>query len=177
METAAQIITYWLCPQEPARGQCAALIQDLASRFDAPSFEPHVTIHVAAAGSEIPSTTFEQILKGLATYRLFVRGIEYSDEFTKTLFIQFKPNAALAQLSEDLRRVSASPSDYQLNPHLSLLYKDLDPEMKRQLATSISLPFDEIVFNRVNAVISPAEIRSRADVEAWRVIADYALTT
>lgn len=177
METAAEIMTYWICPAEPAHTQCVALIADLASRFGAPVFEPHVTIHVADSGSENPAAILERLLERRESYRLLVRGLEYSDEFTKTLFVQFEPDAELRQLSEDLRRASASRSDYQLNPHLSLLYKDLDNETKRQLAASVRLPFDEIVFDRVKAVISPAEIRSRTEVEAWRVVAERRLTT
>ena len=177
METAAKIITYWICPAEPVRSQCVALIDDLAARFDAPVFEPHVTICVINAASENPDAILEQLLEGRAPYRLLVRGLGYRDEFTKTLFVQFAPEAELARLSEDLRRVSASRSDYKLNPHLSLLYKDLDTETKRQLAASISLPFDEVVFDRVKAVISPAEIRSRTEVEAWRVVAERTLQT
>jgi hypothetical protein len=76
-----------------------------------------------------------------------------------------------------LQRASVARSDYKLNPHLSLLYRDLDIETKRQLAASIILPFDKILFDRIKAVISPAEIKSRVEVEAWRVIAEYGLTT
>jgi len=177
VETAAQIITYWICPAEPVRSQCVALIAELAGRFDAPVFEPHVTIHSANPGPESPEAMLDYVLKGQSCYRLLVRGLEYSDEFTKTLFVQFEPDAELARLSQNLRRASTSRLDYQLNPHLSLLYKDLDSETKRQLAASIRLPFEEIVFDSVKAVIVPTEIRSRADVEAWRVVAERPLTT
>jgi len=177
MERRAQIITYWICPAEPVRSRCVALITELAGRFDAPVFEPHVTIHSANPGPESPEAILEQVLQGRGPYRLLVRRLEYSEEFTTTLFVQFEPDAELARLSEDLRRASTSRLDYQLNPHLSLLYKDLNTETKRQLAASIRLPFDEIVFDRVKAMIAPAEIRSRADVDAWRVVAERTLTT
>ena len=48
----------------------------------------------------------------------------------------------------------------------------MDHEMKRQLAGSTALPFTEITFDRVKAVISPAKVESRQDVEAWRVVAE-----
>lgn len=177
MKSGQQIIAYWMCPAEPTRSQCAALIQNFASRFDAPVFEPHVTMYVISAEAQNPGAILEEVVKGRGPYRLLVRGIECSDEFTKTLFVQFETDVKLTQLSEDLQRASVSRSDYQLNPHLSLLYKELDTETKRQLAASISLPFDEIAFDKVQAVISPAEIRSQADVEAWRVIAERTLAS
>jgi len=176
MEKCEKIVTYWLCLGEPARSQFARLIGDLAVRFNAPAFEPHVTIHVTNADRENPGTVLDKIGKGRGPYRLYVRGLDYSDKYTKTLFVQLAPDAELTQLSEDLRRASVSPSDYQLNPHVSLLYKTMDEKTKRRLVASIILPFTAVKFSSLKAVLSPAKIKSRADVEAWRVIAECSLT-
>jgi 2'-5' RNA ligase len=175
MKTCEEIVTYWLCPVEPERSQFARLISDLAARFDAPLFEPHVTIYVTSAGQKEPAAILEKVVRYCRPYRLHVRGVDYSDKFTKTLFVQFGPNAELTRLSDELRRASASPSDYQLNPHLSLIYKDMPAETKRQLAASIALPFAEVTFDKIKAVLSPAEIKSRDEVEAWRVITERQL--
>jgi 2'-5' RNA ligase len=176
METCGEIITYWLCPAEPQRSQLAALIADLAARFDAPVFEPHVTIYVTGSNEENPSTVLDKVVRGRRPYRLSVRDLGYSDEYTKTLFIQLAADAELAQLGEDLRHASVSPSDYDLNPHMSLLYKKMDAETKRRLAASIILPFTDVKFSSVKAVLVPAEIKSHEDVEAWRVVAECILT-
>jgi len=165
------IVCYWLLPAEPARSELARIIRDLAKRFDAPTFEPHVTVHVTSADRENPAAILERVLPAHRRYRLSVRGLNYSAKFTKTLFIQFAPDPALSRFSEELRRASASPSDYQLNPHLSLIYKTMSCDTQRDLATSIELPFSEIEFDAVKAVVSAAEIKSRDEVEAWRVVA------
>jgi hypothetical protein len=152
------------------------MIRDLAARFDAPVFEPHVTIYVTSPDRENPNKVLTDVTSQRQEYRLPIREIDYSDKFTKTLFVQFAPDSDLARLSEDLQRASASPMDYELSPHLSLLYKDMDQETKRRLAVSIALPFTEVIFDRVKAVICPATISSGEDVEAWRVIAEQPLT-
>jgi 2'-5' RNA ligase len=175
MKTCEEIVTYWLCPGQPEHDQFARLIGDLAARFDAPTFEPHVTIHTTTAERENPARILAKIVNGRRPFRLSVRGLDYSDEYTKTLFVQLSADVEVAQLSEDLRRSSVSPSDYQLNPHVSLLYKKMDEETQRRLVASIILPFTEVNFSSVKAVVSPAEIQSREDVEAWRVIAECSL--
>ncbi|HKP01739.1 MAG TPA: 2'-5' RNA ligase family protein [Chthoniobacterales bacterium] len=175
MGTRGEIITYWLCPGEPARGYCAALIRELAARFDAPVFEPHVTIFVMSAERGHPAEVLAKVLPGHRRFRLEALGLGYSDKFTETLFIRFAPHPDLARLSEDLRRASGSPGDYELNPHLSLLYKTMDSETKRELARSIALPFGDATFDTVKAVLSPARIESRQDVESWRVVAEERL--
>jgi hypothetical protein len=45
-------------------------------------------------------------------------------------------------------------------------------ETKANLANSLRLPFDEVRFDSAKAVISPAKIEARSDVEAWRVVAE-----
>ena len=169
------IVTYWLCPAEPGRGYFSTIVRDLATRFDAPLFEPHVTIYVTDDTSENAGAVLEQALEDRGRFRLSVRGLDYSDKFTKTLFVQFEPDAELTRLSSDLRRASSVQSEYQLNPHLSLIYKKMSPEMKVQVAHSLRVPFDEICFDSAKAVISPAKIEARADVEAWRVVAEESL--
>jgi hypothetical protein len=43
--------------------------------------------------------------------------------------------------------------------------------MKAEIASSVNLPFEEVRFDSVWAVISPADIKSPEDVQAWRVVA------
>ena len=166
------IVAYWLLPAEPARRELARIIRDLAQRFSAPTFEPHVTVYVTSAVRENPDTLLGRVLPEQPPFRLQVRGIDFSDEFTKTLFIQFAPDPELSRFGAELRRASASPSDYQLNPHLSLIYKAMVHETQRDLTTTVTLPFSEIEFDAVKAIASPAEVKTRADVEAWRVVAE-----
>jgi 2'-5' RNA ligase len=172
MPDEEMIVAYWLLPAEPARKKLVYFIRDLAERFDAPVFEPHVTVYVTGANQEDPAAVLGRVLPEQRPFRLSVRNVDFSDKFTKTLFIQFAPDPGLTRFSEELRRASATASDYQLNPHLSLIYKTMARETQKDLATSITLPFSEIEFDVVKAIASPAEITTRADVEKWRSVAE-----
>jgi len=171
-DAANEILTYWLIPAEPARSYFRSLISDLARRFDAPVFEPHVTLYVTQPGNENPADVLRKIFRNIEPPRLSIPAIKYSDEFTKTLFVEFQPDESLARLNGKLRAASASRPEYQLNPHLSLIYKTMSSETKVQLANSLRIPSDDVRFDSTKAVISPARIESRADVEAWRVVAE-----
>lgn len=175
-DAAKEILTYWLIPAEPARSHFRSLIQDIAGRFDAPVFEPHVTLYVTELGDKDPGGVLKKTFRGVKRVSLSITAINYSDEFTKTLFVEFQPDASLARLNAKLRAGSASQPEYQLNPHLSLIYQTMSPETKAQLANSLCLPFDEVHFDSAKAVISPAKIESRADVEGWRVVAEESFT-
>jgi 2'-5' RNA ligase len=171
-DAAKEILTYWLIPAEPARSYFRSLIQDLARRFDAPVFEPHVTLYVTEPANENPAGVLKETFRNITPLHLSITAIKYSDQFTKTLFVEFQPDDLLASLKEKLRAASVSRPEYQLSPHLSLIYKRMSRTAKMKLANSLCLPFDEVRFDSAKALISPAKIESRADVEAWRVVAE-----
>jgi 2'-5' RNA ligase len=174
--SAQDILAFWLVPSEPARKYFASLISDLAARFDAPIFEPHVTVYVTKLGNENADESLKTALNDCRAVSLSISGIDYSDEFTKTVFVQFQPNEELSRLSANFRRASLSQNEYELNPHLSLIYKTMSCETKEEIANSMNLPFHDVLFDSAKAVISPARIKSRQDVEAWRVVATQRLT-
>jgi 2'-5' RNA ligase len=175
VDAAKEILTYWLIPAEPELSWFRSLIQDLTRRFDAPAFEPHVTLYVTERGNENPARVLWEAFCNIQAPRLFIAAIKYSNEFTKTLFVELRPEQLLDELSRKLRASSDSQHEYQLNPHLSLIYKTMSREMKMELANSLRPPFDEVRFDSAKAVISTAKIESRADVEAWRVVATQRL--
>jgi 2'-5' RNA ligase len=167
-------IAYWLIPAEPAHSFLERTIANLARRYNAPVFEPHITIHVGSDGVEAE----EVIAKAVTGCRLAqakVLKVCESGEFIKTLFVQFAPDRKLQQLNETIRDAAQDSSDYQLNPHLSLLYKKMSILARRQLAHSIKLAFSDVSFESIKAVRCVSPTRSRADVEAWRVVAAKSL--
>lgn len=175
-DAADEILIYWLTPAEPARSYFRSLICDLARGLDAPVFEPHVTLYVTKAADENPTGVLQSALANVKPLRLSLTGLDCSDKFTKTLYVQVQPDAALRRLSEKLRAASVSQRQYELNPHLSLIYKTMTPEAKRPIMNSLNLAFTEADFDLVKAVISPAKVESREDVESWRIVATQPLS-
>ena len=163
-------IAYWLIPAKPARSFFEREIVDLARRYNAPVFEPHLTIHVGPDGVEAEEVIGKAV-SGCRVAQAKVLKVCESGEFIKTLFVQFALDRKLQQLNETIRNAAQDSSDYQLNPHLSLLYKKMSILARRQLVHSIKLPFSEVTFESIKAVRCVSPTRSRADVEAWRVVA------
>jgi hypothetical protein len=167
-------IAYWLIPAEPARSFFEKKIIDLARRYNAPVFEPHMTLYVGSDRVEAEEVIAKAV-SGCRFAQAKVLKVCESGEFIKTLFVQFAPDRKLQQLYEMIRDAAQDSSDYQLNPHLSLLYKKMSILVRRQLAHSIELPFPEVTFESIKAVRCVSPTRSCADVEAWRVVAAKSL--
>jgi 2'-5' RNA ligase len=164
-------ITYWLVPAEPARGFFQDLINDLARRYEAPGFEPHMTIHVGLNRFHIAQKVTAKAAVCCGRIEVKTLEVNHSSEFTKTLFVQFALNAKLSRLNKIIRSAAEDSSDYQFKPHLSLLYKKMSVSQRRQLAHSIKLPFSHVVFDSVKAVRCLSPTRRRVEVEGWHVVA------
>src|SRR4051812_23209705 len=128
--SAKEILTFWLIPTEPARSYFLNLIADLAARFDAPIFEPHVTLYATDAVGEDAHKLLDGAVAGAKACRLTIAGIGHSQEFTKTLFVQFDSHQEVTSFTARFAASSKSHQDYEINPHLSLIYKDLPAEEK-----------------------------------------------
>jgi 2'-5' RNA ligase len=169
------VIAYWLIPAEPAHRFFQDLINDLARRYDAPVFEPHVTIYVGANRIDAPETVLSKVAQDCKPIVLQALKAGHSDEFIKTLFVEFGLNTKLRQLNQVIRSAAQDSSDYDLKPHLSLLYKRMSVQTRRRLARSIEVPFSQVVFDSLKAVRCISPTQSCADVEVWRVVSEKVL--
>jgi 2'-5' RNA ligase len=169
------VIAYWLIPTEPARSYFQNIVNDLAKRYAAPEFEPHVTVHVGTDCTETVDEVLSKAGRSSKKIALQVLSVSSSSEFIKTLFVRFTRSTPLQQLNQSIRTAAPDSSDYQLSPHLSLLYKQMSIRDRRLLAHSIQVPFSEVTFDSMKAVRCVSPTRSCADVEAWRVVAEKPL--
>jgi len=164
-------IAYWLIPAEPARSFFQGVINDLGRQYDAPLFEPHVTVDVGLNRAAAAESAISQAARFCKPIKLKALEIGHSSEFIKTLFVQFTLNTELRQLNEIIGNAAQHSSHYELKPHLSLLYKNMPAVARRELMDSIMAPFSEVTFDALQAVRCISPTRTRADVEAWRVVA------
>jgi len=174
--TRQAVIAYWLIPAEPAHRFFHRFIDDLARRYEAAAFEPHVTLHVGADRADSAQQALAESARECTPIKLKPLGIQQSDEFVKTLFVQFALSAELRHLKGIIRDAAQDSSQYDLQPHLSLLYNKMEAATRRELAASIVVPFSQITFDRIKAVRCVSPTQSRADVEAWRIVAATVLS-
>jgi len=169
-------VSFWLIPSEEDREFFQEIIDTLSQEYDAPAFTPHVTIYSGEyTPDESTAELIEKATQEVQGFSLKVDKLLYTEEFTKTLFVQFHPNVILSRISETLGRRAKKPSNFELNPHLSLIYQHLSEEIKKKLMTSISLPKSEVFFNEVRAISTSEKVQGREDVESWKVICNRKL--
>jgi hypothetical protein len=169
MTIRAHATAYWLLPERAEREVFSREIGELAARFDAPVFEPHVTIFVAPENSRAPLEVLREV--GPVDIELTIHSIRFSEKFTKTLFVQFERNSALQQLGDAILRAERARNRYLINPHLSLLYAKLPSKTKQRLADDIRLPFRKVGFTSICVMRCARPTTTAIEVEQWKLLA------
>lgn len=171
-------VSFWLVPSEEDRAFFQEMINALAREHDAPRFVPHVTIYSGERSSDDnPREIIISSTQALRSITLEVDTVLYTEQFTKTLYVQFHPSTLLRSLSEQMKSLSAKPSEYVLNPHLSLMYKDMSADEKQRIAASIHMPRAEVSFSEVWAIASRGHTQTPKDVRRWDVVCRLPLCT
>ena len=166
-------VGFWALPAARDGRVLRPVIEDLARRFEAPSFPPHLTLHVGyydggalrgaldAAGSSGPMT-------------LDVQGVDTALTLSRTLFLRFAPLPALTRLAAAV----ASPGRgavYRFDPHLSLLYQHLEAALARRLAAETASPLGQVSFDAVRAIRLPSAAMSLEHVPRWEELGSVEL--
>jgi hypothetical protein len=164
-------IAYWLLPESAARKVFAENIRELARRFETPVFAPHVSVFIAPEDTRHPTEVLREL--GAITIELTIHRIQFSEQFTKTLFVQFEQSVPLQELGDRIWKASGAPERYVIDPHLSLLYASLAAEKKKALVDEIKFPFREVGFSSICAMRCARPTVTAKEVEQWRLLAPY----
>jgi 2'-5' RNA ligase len=144
--------TFWLVPAEPIASHLDDIIRKLALRFDAQSFEPHVTIYAGPSNRGEASSIVSDIAANFVSLNLELEQIDESSIYSKTLFLQFRRSEALRAIFDFVRNNLGNRAEYVLNPHLSLLYQKLSAEQRRELCRRLEVPGGSYYFDGIRAV-------------------------
>ena len=168
LDMTKNAIAYWLLPETAACEVFSKKIRELARRFEAPLFVPHVSIFITSENSHHPAEILREL--GSVTLELTIHSIRFSEQFTKTLFVQFERSVPLQELGDRIWKASRSPEQYVIDPHMSLLYANLSAEKKRALVDEIRFPFRNVGFSSICAMRCARPTVTVAEVQQWRLL-------
>jgi hypothetical protein len=149
-------VALWLVPASPWRERLGALIVELAGQFDAVAFEPHITLDVGMLHEPYQPGMLATAVASHPAMTLVCGGTRHDREHFRTLFVPFD-DKWVHGLRDALRDALAIRGNYDLRPHLSLLYRGgLDVAERERLAASHRFDGEAITFDEVVLVRPPA---------------------
>jgi Cyclic phosphodiesterase-like protein len=165
----------WLIPAPSDRRWLSKVIQDYAAEYDAPAFEPHLTLYsgLIQPKDDLQNIIAEAIPSG-SPITLEIMGLNYGENFFRTGFIACGMCDRLTQLSQSIRDHLSIPQNYVLEPHLSLMYKDIPIEQKRLAMLRFVVSVQTVTFDTIKVVMPSSQ--GWADVAHWTEQYRYSLT-
>jgi 2'-5' RNA ligase len=160
----------WIRPAGEALDRLQHVIHVVHRRGGGPRFQPHLTL---LSGSETTQADAEVKLKRLASrlqpFEIRLGRIEWRAEYFRCLYAAAEPSAELAaaqRAAYDAFEMNPPPP---FEPHVSLLYGNLDEALKKELAAEaggkLDVSFTATAVHLVNA--SPS-----VPVTGWKTLAE-----
>lgn len=164
-------VAIWLVPGQPERTILQHLIADLAVRFSAPRFIPHVTVYSCRRSPSQRELAVTAALAGQCpSLALRTEGLVCGDRLTRACYVRLAADTRFHRLRKSLQdALPRTPAD-GFEPHLSLLYQFLPATDRARLAGGIRLPVREITFDQIWAVAIPEAINKRENLLGWQTL-------
>jgi hypothetical protein len=164
-------VAFWLVPQLEERKKLQSLIVELAERFSAPVFVPHVTVYSCWRSDQQRELA---VIAGLADncqpITMALLGLAEKDRLTQTLFCELQKSTALTRLSHSLGEGISRSAGHDLEPHLSLLYQNLPASVRETLVHETMIPLQEIRCDELWAVAIPGQLNAPDDFRGWQTL-------
>jgi hypothetical protein len=157
----------WLVPAPgPERDRLARAVAGLAAGYGGPVFAPHVTLAgVTPAVPDVVAGVLAEVTAGVPPFQVTLTRVGWEPVFFRSLYLRAESSARLTALREAARRaLRLEPAP---DPHLSLLYADLDEERKPAIAAGLDLALPMTI--RVDAAEVWGDFRE--DPARWRRLA------
>lgn len=127
-----------LIPKGKVHAQLSNLIDKLSDKYNTPRFEPHITLigKINKSKKQIISETLE-LSKNLSPLKIKINNPAHFHEYYKSLFLKAEKTKELLQAHEISRKIFKDNREYEYFPHLSLMYGNSSPKIKKQIISKI----------------------------------------
>lgn len=143
------------------------IIKDLAKKYDAPIFIPHITAYGLL---DIELNTLDEkilgIIQDLSPFFIEKNKLDFSDNLWKTLFVDILPNTHLEKINKHLTLQFSDLFQYEFLPHISLIYKNMGSTVKHLLAENLEI-------KKNFRIIGLGIQQFSENIEEWEVVREY----
>jgi 2'-5' RNA ligase len=133
---------YWifLIPNENQSREYKTIINSLSKKYNMPDIDPHITLLGPLKTDEkVLIHKVERIIKDFKKMEVGVFGVNYSNTVSQCVFAQIIMSPQLLELYKKLESDLQYSSKSPFFPHISLLYGDLSPEEKANIASQVKV--------------------------------------
>jgi hypothetical protein len=137
-----KIYSLWLMPAAAAMRDFVAVNRDLARRFNAPRFDPHLTLiggsamNLAGMKAWLP-----EIARGIAPFSAPVADVVTGPEYFRSFYALFAAEGSILELKRrSMAMLDEGVGDFM--PHVSLLYGPVEAKAKETARVALANQFN-----------------------------------
>jgi len=157
---------FYIKPNEQSAALLQSVINDLAKACNGPTFSPHMTFYTGLLSeNESTEALLKSSIANVEPFLLRPKHIKFSKLFTRIFYLSFEISETLKNLKRTLKAQTKFPTDYDLNPHLSLAYTTAALDTRKGLAEKIDQFNEPILFDRVGALQTPDTVTNFKDIQ------------
>lgn len=160
----------WLLPAEPLKSRLRCIISELAKTYGAVDFDPHVTISCGLSKDDETQVIMRHIASQFSIVDLTFLKLDCTNNYTKTLFVQFQESDVVRRMSDAAKILSVRPTAYVLDPHLSLLYKIIRPTTQAYICRTLDVPQSIYSFDRLRGIETEIPLTQPEQIKRWRTV-------
>ena len=162
----------WLMPTGEAYDKLSGLIKRLVEEYNAPFFEPHVTLLGEAMQSEEDVLRrSEQLASGQKPFPIVLNTVDYQDFYFRALFVRAERTDPLQALNDRAKEVFEMQDIPDYMPHLSLMYGNFPQAVKECIIKAIGR--DQATEFTVNSLHI---FKTDGEVNAWYKVKEFPLS-
>jgi len=160
----------WLVPETSDKEYLEEIIKQLADKYSSPLFVPHLTL-LPDANIKLDELkiAIKQIFKDTKAFKVNVEGINQSEAFFKTVFIEIKLKEILKNLFIGYSQNKFGAILSTFKPHISLIYKILPKNEKLSIISGLNIK-NEFVIGSIYIVAPKEGEEDFHDVHNWRIV-------
>lgn len=138
----------WIIPQNELYKNLANTISNLAKKFSAPIFEPHITLlgDIAISRNELLSRSYE-LAHSLEPFEVSLTSLDQDDEYLHCVFLKAANNYEIIEANLLARNLFGREDDTKFEPHISLLYGNFPKPVRDEIISDLEGRFKPQIFS------------------------------
>lgn len=159
----------WLLFNKDDNESIGKIIDQLAKKYNAPKFLPHITIY-GLVDEKLPmiKKIVKESIDGISPVLVNTSKLDHSDNIWKTVFIKLQQSSKLLQINYILSKQLSKYAPYIFEPHVSLIYKNLDRTIREKIVS-------EIQVNKEFTIDKIGLLEYSPNVQEWKIVDSFVL--
>jgi 2'-5' RNA ligase len=161
--------TIWFVFKKDDREYVSNIIKKVSIQYKSQVFVPHITAYgLVDVDLHVLNEIVTDSIKGEKAFIVEKSNLSYSNEFWKTLFVEFTLNTHLENINKKLTESLDSFSKYEFKPHMSLIYKKMSQDEQKKIVNIINV---KKTFKVTEVWIQ----QFSKNIKKWKIVNKYVL--